>query len=67
MAYTQDDIDRLKAAMAKGARSLEIGGEKVVFASFSEMRRQLQDMVAEVAGVASGGVVVIYPKTGRGL
>lgn len=39
MAYSQDDLDALQAAMAKGARRLKMGDEEVEFRSLAEMER----------------------------
>lgn len=39
MAYTTDDLAALQRAIAKGARVLEMGGEKVEFRSLREMER----------------------------
>lgn len=39
MAYTQDDLTRLQAAIAKGAKSVQMGGERVEFRTLAEMER----------------------------
>lgn len=67
MAYTQNDIDALKAAVARGATRLKMGDEEVQFPSLAEMRRQIKVMEAELAGGSVGGMSVSYPKTMRGL
>lgn len=67
MAYTQTDVDRMKANLAKGLTRAKVGDEEVQFASMSEMRRQLNIMEAEVSGAKSGGMSVSYPRTTRGL
>lgn len=67
MAYTQDQIDALKAAVAKGATRLRMNGEEVQFGSLAEMRRQIAVMEAELAGGGAGKMSVSYPKTMRGL
>lgn len=67
MAWTQGDIDALKAAMARGLRSAQIGHEKVEYASMAEMRSTLALMEAEVAGVNRSTVTIVYPYTTRGL
>ena len=52
MAYTQTDIDALKAAIATGALECEFGSgaerRKVKYRSLAEMRSILADMQAEV-------------------
>lgn len=54
MAWTQTDIDRLKAAMATGARRVEYGsGETrrvVEYRSLSEMESILKEMQDDIAG-----------------
>lgn len=67
MAYTQEQVDVLRAALARGVTSLQLNGERVQFASLGEMRRQLREMEAELAGQATVGPVVAYVTTSRGL
>lgn len=67
MAWTQTDIDALKAAMARGVKMVRQGSEIVEYASMSEMRATLAMMEAEVAGVSRSTVTVVYPYTTRGL
>jgi len=64
MAYTQDDLDKLQAAMAKGATSLKLNGEEVVFRSLSEMERIETRMKQELGHVSSGRVTTISTSTG---
>lgn len=52
MSYTQDDITRLRAAIAKGASKVRMGDEEVTFRSLAEMRSLLAEMEASVAGSA---------------
>ncbi|WP_315734181.1 MULTISPECIES: phage head-tail joining protein [unclassified Bradyrhizobium] len=56
MAYTQDDIDALKAALATGARRVKFGSgpdsRDVEYQSRAEMLAQLSDMTREVTGTA---------------
>lgn len=67
MAYSQADIDTLKAAVARGATRLRLGDEEVQFASLSEMRRQISVMEQELAGTKSSGLSFTYPRASRGL
>ncbi len=68
MAYTQADIDALRRNIAKGVKKLRLGnGEEIEFDSYSEMRRRLADMEAEVAGTTKSGFAVGYVTAGRGL
>lgn len=67
MAYSQDQVTALRAAIAKGVTRLRMDGEEVQFASLAEMRRQLQQMEAEIAGRPVTGPVISYANTSRGL
>lgn len=53
MAYTQDDIDALKAAIASGARRVKFGSgpdsREVEYRSLADMRATLADMLAEMS------------------
>jgi hypothetical protein len=57
MAWTQDDIDTLKAAIATGAREVQFGAgpdaRKVTYRSIAEMERVLANMIAEVSPAAT--------------
>lgn len=48
MAYTQADIDALKAAIRTGAKSISVNGRTITYHSLAEMRQALRDMDAEV-------------------
>lgn len=54
MAWTQSDIDTLKAAIVagKGARSIAFGDQVITFHSLTEMRELLADMQADVSSAA---------------
>lgn len=71
MAWTQSDVDALKAAIATGARRARMSnGEEVEYRSLDEMRTALRLMEAEVAGqtgAAAQGFAVTQPRMGRGL
>ena len=64
--YTQADVDRLRAALARGVLKATINGESVEYASMAEMRKQLEIMRADLTGVARG-LRVHFPTTSRGL
>ncbi len=53
MAYTQDDIDALKAVLAAGGRRVKFGSgpdsREVEYFSRAEMLAQLDDMIKEVS------------------
>lgn len=55
MAWTQSDIDALKAAIAdgRGARTIQFGDQSVTFNSPSEMRELLRMMEADVVAASS--------------
>jgi hypothetical protein len=50
MAYTQSDIDNLKAAIASGELMSRSGDRSVQYRSLAEMQRTLRRMEAEVNG-----------------
>jgi hypothetical protein len=50
MAYTQDDIDALKAAIASGAKKVKFSDRETEYRDLSEMRQILNDMQASVNG-----------------
>ena len=49
MAYTQADVDALKAAIATGARRVRYADKDVEYRSLEEMKETLRDMQTEVA------------------
>lgn len=53
MAHTQADLDAIKAAIASGEQSVEVGGRKVVYRSVDELRKARDDIAAELAGTAT--------------
>lgn len=67
MAYSQTDVDALKAAVAKGVTRLRMNGEEVQYGSLAQMRRQIRVMEDELAGRASTSISISYPYTPRGL
>lgn len=67
MAYSQDQVDALRAALARGVTRVRMNGEEVQYGSLGEMRRQLREMEAELAGAPVAGPVISYVKTSRGL
>ena len=70
MAWTQTDIDSLKAAIARGATLVRnANGEEVRYNTISAMREALAAMQAEVSGTSAArkALTPIYPTTSRGL
>ncbi len=53
MAWTESDRDALKAALAKGERSVSFGDRAVVYRSVSEMVEVLRLMDAELDAAAT--------------
>lgn len=49
MAWTQQDIDSLKAAIAKGVRDVSYGQNRVSYRDFDEMLATLRLMESEVS------------------
>jgi hypothetical protein len=52
MAWTQTDIDKLKAAMAQGARRVKYADREVEYRDLAEMRQTLGLMESEVNAAA---------------
>lgn len=55
MAHTQADLDAIKAAIASGEQSVEVGGRKVVYRSVDDLRKARDDITAELAAEAGAG------------
>lgn len=55
MAWTQTDVDKLKAAIAQGATKVKFADREVTYRSLDEMRETLRMIQAEV-DTASGKV-----------
>lgn len=67
MAYTQDDIDALEGAIAKGALEVQRGDERVKYRSLAEMRSTLDIMKAAVSGQPRVSKLrTMTPRTNRG-
>jgi len=68
MAFTQDDADRLRAAIAKGVSHARINGEELTFRSLADMKETLRMIEAELTGIGTAaGFSVGYVHTSRGL
>ena len=67
MAWTQADVDQLKAAIAKGVTRVRLNGEEVQYRTLDEMKSTLRMMEDEVAGRVAGAFRVSYPRASRGL
>ncbi|MBL8560892.1 MAG: hypothetical protein JNN06_01310 [Gemmobacter sp.] len=65
LTILRDGLIRLRA---KGVRSGQINGERVEFATDSEMAAKIASLTSMIdAGQDSGGFAIAYPTTGRGL
>lgn len=58
MAFTQDDIDKLSAAIASGVQTVEFADKRITYNSISEMMRARQMMQSELATTNAGRVPV---------
>jgi hypothetical protein len=69
MPITQDDIDRLNAALARDERQVTIGGETVIYRSTADLiraRDDLQGQLARETGATRRGRVTRLTYAGRG-
>lgn len=57
MAWTQADIDKLKAAMASGVLTVRTGEHSVTYQDAASMMKQLQRMQDEVDATTGGKTV----------
>lgn len=64
MAFTQSDLDALRAAMAKGVRKVKMGDEEVEYRSLRDMERMEARIVSELSGSTSSRA--FKPKTSSG-
>jgi hypothetical protein len=67
MAYTQQQLDTLEAAIAEGALVVKYGDKQTEYRSLSEMI-QIRNMMREGLGLtANGDGGVLYPSFSKGL
>jgi hypothetical protein len=55
MAYTQEQADALRDAIAEGVTTLSSDGRTVTYRSLADMRSLLQEMEASLIGPAVAG------------
>lgn len=69
MAYSQDDLDNINAAIASGADQAMIQGEMVKYRSLSDMRsiRNEIERALSPSKALSGIGQIFVPSTSRGL
>jgi hypothetical protein len=65
VAWTQTDVDKLKAAIASGVKSVVYADRTVSYHSLDEMLKALAVMEAEVAGAAASGGSTTYASFAR--
>lgn len=66
MAFTQDQYNSLKAAIAQGAQSVKYADKEVKYNSLDEMLRLKQIMEAEL-GINRGGIKTSLAQFSTGL
>lgn len=70
-ATLQANIDALNAAIGRGARVVQVNGERVEYQSMAELIRarddQKRQLDALTGAAVPGAVSVTYPRTSRGL
>jgi hypothetical protein len=57
VAYTQSQIDELRAAIASGQLIVRSGDRSIQYRSIAEMRQQLRIMESDVVGATPGLVL----------
>lgn len=67
MTYTTDQRDALKAAIARGVTEVQMGAERVKYASLADMRKTLALIEEELRGDAAVSSRVHYPAWSKGL
>lgn len=65
MAYSQTDLANIQKAISKGARSVQIDGERVDFQTLDDMLR-IERKIKAALGEAKPRRRMIYPKTTTG-
>jgi uncharacterized FlgJ-related protein len=65
MAWTQTEIDSLKASIAQGVLTVKFANREVTYRSLREMRETLAMMQADVASTTRPRAYVI--RSGKGL
>lgn len=61
MAYTQTDLDRIKAAIASGVLSCVVNGQTVTYRSLREMERVKAIIEGELAATPRRAVFYFTP------
>ncbi len=69
IVWTQDDIDKLKAAVASGVLSVSYAGppaRNITYQSLAAMRSLLAEMVGQVSASSTGGTKFRRAAFGKG-
>jgi hypothetical protein len=66
MAYTQQQLEALDAAIAEGALTVKYTDKSVTYRSLDEMIR-IRDLIRAELGVLSHSTSLVYPTFGKGL
>ena len=64
MAYTTEDVEKLEAALASGAKEVEYNDRTVKYRSVKELKEAIQVVKKELGLVKRGGRVLCNPKKG---
>ena len=59
MAWTQDDLNSISAAIATGARKVRFQTHETEFRSLDEMLRIRDQIKAEIDGTSTGGLILV--------
>lgn len=57
MAFTQADLDRLDAAIARGTLSVEIEGRRVVYRTMNELLAARNHVQNQLSAASGGGTI----------
>lgn len=67
MAWTQDDVDALKVAIATGVKDVQYSdGSRMTYRSLAEMKDILGGMEAEIAGATAKRARTVRVNTTKG-
>ena len=64
MAYTQTELDALRAAYAKGVQEVQYDGQRVRYATGAEMRARIREIEAAL-GLGSRAIKTATPGYSR--
>ncbi len=64
-APTQDDLDRLNAAIVSGERQVSIGGQSITYQTVDSMIKARNDLQAQLLSGPSAATGAMRPRRGR--